>query len=157
MGIFDKRISFKPFEYPEIVKFKEAINHSYWLVSEWNFTSDIQDFHTKLDDNEREILKRTLLAISQIEVAVKKFWSKLGDRFQKAEFDQVGISFGECFIDGTEILTPKGWVNLSQININDDVIQFNEDNTLNTTKVKRIINEKYSGDIYRFYKNTTIN
>jgi ribonucleoside-diphosphate reductase beta chain len=53
MGIFDKRVAFKPFEYPEIVEYKDAINHSYWLVSEWNFLSDIHDFNVKLDDVER--------------------------------------------------------------------------------------------------------
>jgi hypothetical protein len=41
MSIFDKRVAFKPFEYPEITEYKDAINHSYWLVSEFNFLSDI--------------------------------------------------------------------------------------------------------------------
>src|SRR4051812_29389852 len=95
MGIFDKRLAFKPFEYPEILKYKDAINHSYWLVSEWNFVSDIQDFRVCLSDKERNAIKNALLAISQIEVSVKKFWGKLGDRFPKSEFDQVGITFGE--------------------------------------------------------------
>jgi ribonucleoside-diphosphate reductase beta chain len=36
-----------------------------------------------------------MLAISQIEISVKKFWTKLGDRFPKAEFEQVGVTFGE--------------------------------------------------------------
>jgi len=94
--LFVKRASFKPFQYPEVTQYKDAINHSYWLVSEWNFVSDIQDFSTKLTDEDREIIKRTLLAISQIEVAVKRFWTRLGDYFPKAEIEQVGISFGEC-------------------------------------------------------------
>lgn len=95
MGIFDKRIAFKPFEYPDIIEYKDAINHSYWLVSEWNFLSDIQDFNVKLDEVERNAIKNTLLAISQIEVSVKKFWTKLGDRFPKPEFEQVGVTMGE--------------------------------------------------------------
>ena len=95
MGVFDKRVAFKPFEYPEVTEYKHAINHSYWLVGEWNFISDIQDFNVKLDDKERNIIKNTLLAISQIEVSVKKFWTKLGERFPKPEFEQVGVTFGE--------------------------------------------------------------
>jgi len=95
LGIFDRRVAFKPFEYPEAVEFKNAINHSYWLVSEWNFISDVQDFHVKLDDVQRNAIKNTLLAISQIEVSVKRFWTKIGDRFPKAEIEQVGISYGE--------------------------------------------------------------
>lgn len=95
MSIFDKRVAFKPFEYPELIDYKNAINHSYWLVSEWNFISDIHDFNVKLNDVERQVLKNAMLAISQIEVSVKKFWTKLGDRFPKAEFEQVGVTFGE--------------------------------------------------------------
>lgn len=95
MGIFDKRVAFKPFEYPDIIDYKNAINHSYWLVSEWNFLSDIQDFNVKLNEIERNAIKNTLLAISQIEVSVKKFWTKLGDRFPKPEFEMVGVSMGE--------------------------------------------------------------
>lgn len=95
MSIFDKRVAFKPFEYPEVTQYKDAINHSYWLVSEWNFTRDIQDFNVSLTQKDKEIIKKTLLAISQIEVSVKKFWTKLGDRFPKAEFEQVGVTFGE--------------------------------------------------------------
>jgi ribonucleoside-diphosphate reductase beta chain len=94
MGIFDKRIAYQPFEY-DVDGFTESINHSYWLFSEWNFISDVQDFNVSLTDNERNVIKNTLLAISQIEVSVKKFWAKLGDKFPKAEFDQVGITFGE--------------------------------------------------------------
>lgn len=95
MSIFDKRVEFKPFEYKDAIRFKEAINHSYWLVSEWNFISDIHDFNVKLSDIERHCIKNAMLAISQIEVSVKKFWTKLGDRFPKAEFEQVGVTFGE--------------------------------------------------------------
>lgn len=97
VSVFDKRVAFKPFEYPEILKYQDAINHSYWLVSEWNFISDIQDFN-QLSTIEKEAIKRAMLAISQIEVSVKEFWAKLGDRFPKAEFKQVGITFGESEI-----------------------------------------------------------
>jgi ribonucleoside-diphosphate reductase beta chain len=116
MSIFDKRVAFKPFEYPEIIKFKEAINNSYWLVSEWNFTSDVQDFNVILNDREQSAIKNTLLAISQIEVAVKKFWTKLGDRFPKPEFEMVGVTCGE-----SEVRHADAYSHLLQVlNLNDD-------------------------------------
>lgn len=95
MSITEKRASFKPFEYQEVVKFKEAIQHSYWLVSEWNFISDMQDFHVALDDKERNIIKNAMLAISQIEISVKRFWPNIGQKFPKPEIEQVGVVFGE--------------------------------------------------------------
>jgi ribonucleoside-diphosphate reductase beta chain len=95
MTIFDKRTAFKPFEYPEVIEFVDAINHSYWIHSEWNFISDIQDFNTKLSSKERNAIKNALLAISQIEVSVKSFWGKIGDKLPKPEFNAVGATFSE--------------------------------------------------------------
>lgn len=117
--IFQKRIEFKPYEYSEILAYKDAIQHSYWLVSEWNFVSDIQDFNVKLSPEERNAIKNTLLAISQIEVAVKKFWANIGNRFPKSEFDQVGIVFGE-----SEVRHADAYSHLLQIlGLNDDFKQ----------------------------------
>lgn len=93
--IFAKRIAFKPYEYPEILKYREAIKHSRWDVEEFNLESDAFEFNNKLNKKEREAIKRTLLAISQIEVSVKTFWSKLGEHFPKPEFNSVGITFAE--------------------------------------------------------------
>lgn len=115
-NIFQVRKNFKPFEYPDVIQFKEAIQFSYWLVSEFNFHSDIQDFHVKLSPVEQNIIKNTLLAISQIEVSVKKFWGKIGDRFPKAEFDQVGATFAE-----SEVRHSDAYSHLLQVlGLNDD-------------------------------------
>ena len=70
---FAKRVNLKPFEYPELYEYVPAIRHSYWIHTEFNFTSDIQDFKAKLTDRERSAIKNAMLAISQIEVAVKSF------------------------------------------------------------------------------------
>lgn len=156
MGVFEKRVAFKPFEYPDIIAYKDAINHSYWLVSEFNFIADVQDFKVQLTDVEKNAIKNAMLAISQIEISVKRFWTKLGDRFPKAEFDQVGVSFGECHIDGTEVLTPNGWVDFKDVNIGDDVMQFHSDNnTFTITKVKAKFDDSYNGEIYKFSKKNT--
>lgn len=96
MGIFNKRLNFKPFEYPEVIKFGEAIQHAYWLHNEFNLISDISEFHSYLNNKERQAIKRAMLAISQIEVAVKRFWTKIGNVFPKPEIEQVGAIFGEC-------------------------------------------------------------
>ncbi|MEM6346956.1 MAG: ribonucleotide-diphosphate reductase subunit beta [Bacteroidota bacterium] len=96
MSIFDKRLSYKPFEYPEILQFTEAINKSFWVHSEVDFTGDIQDFHAHLSDNEKDVVKKSLLAIAQIEVAVKSFWGDLYRHFPKPEFNGLGSTFAEC-------------------------------------------------------------
>lgn len=93
--VFGRRVAFKPFDYADVSKFKDAIHESFWRGSEYDFTADIQDFKVALLPCERSAFSRTMLGISQVEVAVKKFWTKLGDRMPRPEFEQVGVVFGE--------------------------------------------------------------
>jgi len=93
--IFEKRINLKPYEYPELYEYVDAIRHSYWIHTEFNFTSDIQDFKTRLTDLEQNAIKNTMLAISQIEVAVKNFWGDIYHKMPKPEIGSVGATFAE--------------------------------------------------------------
>ena len=94
-NLFEKRLQIKPYEYPELLEFKDAIRHSYWLHTEFNFTGDIQDYKTNINDHERHVLTRAMLAISQVEVNVKRFWGELYRYFPKPEMDDVGGTFAE--------------------------------------------------------------
>ncbi len=93
--IFKKRINLKPYEYPELAEYVNAIRHSYWLHTEFNYTSDVQDFKVNVTPSERNALKNTMLAISQIEVAVKMFWADIYKRLPKPEIGSVGVTFAE--------------------------------------------------------------
>ena len=94
-NLFEKRITLKPYEYPELYEYVPAIRHSYWIHTEFNFTSDIQDFKTRLSDVEKSAIKNTMLAISQIEVAVKSFWGDIYQKIPKPEIGSVGATFSE--------------------------------------------------------------
>ncbi|MBU2927937.1 ribonucleotide-diphosphate reductase subunit beta [Winogradskyella psychrotolerans] len=94
-NIFEKRINLKPYEYPDLNEYVDAIRHSYWIHSEFNFTSDIQDFKTRLTVVEQNAIKNTMLAISQIEVAVKSFWGDIYHKMPKPEIGSVGATFAE--------------------------------------------------------------
>jgi len=96
MGIFDKRENYKPFEYPEVMKFVDMMHQTFWVHSEVEFTADIQDFKSNLSLVEKEAVKRALLGIAQVEVAVKTFWGDLYDIFPKPEFNGLGATFAEC-------------------------------------------------------------
>ncbi|PVW13176.1 ribonucleotide-diphosphate reductase subunit beta [Marixanthomonas spongiae] len=96
MSIFEKRTNYKPFEYPEVLQFTELLNKSYWVHSELDFTADVQDFHSHLNPHEKEAIKKSLLAIAQIEVAVKSFWGDLYHHLPKPEFNGLGSTFAEC-------------------------------------------------------------
>ena len=94
-NIFEKRINLKPYEYPVLNEYVDAIRHSYWIHSEFNFTSDIQDFKTRLTIVEQNDIKNTMLAISQIEVAVKSYWGDIYTKMPKPEIGSVGATFAE--------------------------------------------------------------
>ena len=88
--IFEEQVSRKPDNYPWAQEFIEAMHNGFWTDKEFSFSSDIQDFNVHLNEDEKEMIIRTLSAIGQIEVAVKKFWSKLGDNLPHPSLTDLG-------------------------------------------------------------------
>jgi ribonucleoside-diphosphate reductase beta chain len=88
--IFNEQISRKPNLYPWTEEFIEAMHNGFWTDKEFNFKSDIQQFKVNLNDQEREIVIRTLSAIGQIEIAVKTFWAKLGENLPHPSLSDLG-------------------------------------------------------------------
>jgi ribonucleoside-diphosphate reductase beta chain len=93
--IFKKRVNLKPYEYPELLEYVDAIRHSYWIHTEFNFTSDIQDFKVHVSPSEQNAIKNAMLAIAQIEVSVKTFWGDVYKKLPKPEIGNVGYTFAE--------------------------------------------------------------
>lgn len=93
--IFKKRINLKPYEYPELYEYVNAVRHSYWVHTEFNYTSDVHDFKININEAERHAIKHTMLAIAQIEVTVKSFWGDIYKKMPKPEVAAVGFTFAE--------------------------------------------------------------
>lgn len=94
-SLFRKRQNLKPYEYPELADYVDAIRHSYWIHSEFNYTSDVDDFKTNVNRAEKTAIEHSMLAIAQIEVAVKTFWGDIYKRMPKPEVGAVGATFAE--------------------------------------------------------------
>jgi ribonucleoside-diphosphate reductase beta chain len=109
-NIFRKRTNLKPYEYPQLIQYLEAIRHSYWVHTEFNYSSEIQDMKVRMTPEEVEIVKKAMLAISQIEVQVKTFWGKVGDKMKKPEVQAVGATFAE-----SEVRHADAYSNLLEI------------------------------------------
>ncbi len=92
MWLFDKRDNVKPYEY-DIQWFADAITHSFRLHSEYNYTSDINDYLSLMNDYERGVVKKCMLAISTVEVKVKSMRWELWRSIPKAEFANVWSVF----------------------------------------------------------------
>ncbi len=93
--IFKKRTNLKPYEYPELNEYVSSIRHSYWIHTEFNYTSDVNDFHINVTSTERNAIKNAMLAIAQIEVTVKTFWGDIYKKMPKPEIGAVGFTFAE--------------------------------------------------------------
>ena len=95
--LFTPRRSLKPYEYPELLAFKNAIRQSYWVHEEFEseFQADVQDFYASLTSAERTVATRAMLAIAQIEVNVKEFWGDIFKHIPKPEVGAVGYTFAE--------------------------------------------------------------
>ena len=94
MTIFDEQIARKPNRYPWAQEYIDAMWAGHWTPNEFTFTSDLQQYKTEMTIQEQLIIKNTLSAIGQIEISVKKFWTKLGDTLPHPALSDLGITMG---------------------------------------------------------------
>lgn len=115
--IFDKRDSYKPFEYSHITDpLINAMWAGHWTHNEFSFKSDVQDYRTRLTPQEQQVIKRAILLISQVEVAVKTYWSTVGKLLPKPEIGDMGAVFG-----GIEVIHSRAYSEiLSKLGFNDE-------------------------------------
>lgn len=93
--IFKKRLELKPYEYPHLLDFSTAIRQAYWVHTDYNYTADMDDYDINATEVERSVITNAMLAIAQVEIAVKTFWGDLYHRMPKAEIGSVGYTFAE--------------------------------------------------------------
>jgi ribonucleoside-diphosphate reductase beta chain len=96
MGLFDERIAYKPFEYPEYYTegwLKQA--QAFWLHTEISMQSDVKDWNEKLTKEEKNLVGNILLGFAQTECAVSDYWTqKVVGWFPKHEIQQMAMMFG---------------------------------------------------------------
>lgn len=108
MSIFKERKNYKPFEYSGITDpLINAMWAGHWTHNEFNFLNDIQDYKTKLTVEEQGVVKRAILLTSQVEVAVKSYWSNIGKLLPKPEIADMGAVFG-----GIEVIHAKAYAEI---------------------------------------------
>lgn len=93
MSIFEKTDKVKPYTYPHLIKYAHAIHESFWTAEHFTYDRDVSDFLVKLNANEQDIIKKSMLAIGFIENKVKTFWARIDIRMPKTEIAIVGHTF----------------------------------------------------------------
>ncbi len=118
--IFEEQISRKPDHYPWAEKFVEAIHNGFWTDKLFSFSSDIQDFKVTLNEQDRAIVTKSLSAIGQVEVAVKKFWAKLGDNLPHPSLTDLGYVMAN-----TEVIHGNAYERLLKVLGMEDIFEEN--------------------------------
>lgn len=108
--IFEEQISRKPDYYPWAQDFVEAIHNGFWTDKLFNFSSDIQDFKVNLSEEDKSVVTKSLSAIGQVEVAVKKFWAKLGDNLPHPSLTDLGYAMAN-----TEVIHGNAYERLLKV------------------------------------------
>jgi ribonucleoside-diphosphate reductase beta chain len=96
MGLFNERIEYKPFEYPEYYLegwLPQA--QAFWLHTEIPMSGDVKDWNEKLTPAEKNLVGNILLGFAQTECAVSDYWTQYVTKwFPKHEIKQMAIMFG---------------------------------------------------------------
>ena len=145
MSIFTERRNYKPFEYSHITEpLINAMWASHWTHNEFNFLNDIQDYKTKLTEEERGVIKRAILLTSQVEIAVKSYWGNIGKLLPKPEIADMGAVFG-----GVEVIHSKAYAEiLTKLGLEEEFEQlFNEKVVLGRVDyLSKYVNKIYKND-----------
>lgn len=89
--LFEEQVSRQPNLYPWTQTYIDKMWAGFWTPNEFNFKSDYGNFKTDLTEAERRIIVKTLSAIGQVEIAVKRYWAQLGDRFPHPSMSDLGF------------------------------------------------------------------
>jgi ribonucleoside-diphosphate reductase beta chain len=96
MGLFDERIAYKPFEYPDYYTegwLKQA--QAFWLHTEIPMSGDVKDWNEKMTKEEKHLVGNILLGFAQTECAVSDYWTQnVVSWFPKHEIKQMAMMFG---------------------------------------------------------------
>ena len=96
MGLFEQRIAYKPFEYPEYYTegwLKQA--QAFWLHTEIPMSGDVKDWNERLTKEEKNLVGNILLGFAQTECAVSDYWTTMVTKwFPKHEIRQMAMMFG---------------------------------------------------------------
>lgn len=90
MGLFDEQVARKPNHYPWTQQFIDKMWAGFWTPNEFDFNSDFHQFKKEMTEPKKRMIVKTLSAIGQVEIAVKKFWAQLGDRFPHPSMSDLG-------------------------------------------------------------------
>ncbi len=96
MAITELRPHYKPFEYQQAFDFYKDQHRVHWLADEIPLSSDINDWKTKLNESEKNLIGNILKSFAQTETYVNDYWStKVSVWFPKHEIKAMACAFAD--------------------------------------------------------------
>lgn len=93
--LFETRLQYKPFEYPQAYAYWERQQQSHWLKSEFPIERDISDWKSgRLTDSEKHLIQHILKMFTQAEVIIEDYWARMVSKwFKKPEIQAMAHVF----------------------------------------------------------------
>ena len=139
--------------YPDLFEIYKRLRKLDWDEQEFDFSSCMVDFET-CDKSTYDMMIKTLAWQWEADsMAARTISSVLGPVItdSKVWAAYLRISENECLIEGTEALTPRGWVDLADLTEDDLVMQY-DSNAKEMTFVKptAYIEKDFKGNLIQF-------
>ena len=131
---------------------------NHWMPQEVNMNADIALWKSKdgLTDDERRVIKRSLgffstadsLVANNLVLAVYRLITNPECRqyILRQAFEEAI----HCYIDGTEILTEKGFVDFRELQEGTRVAQYHEDGSISYVLPDEVLHDRYTGPMFEF-------
>ena len=138
--------------YPEIWELYKTMKSLDWDENEFDYSSCNQTFKTCPEHISDKMIKTLAWQWESDSVAARTIYAVLAPFITAPELSAAWqrISDNECLIEGTEVLTPKGWVDLSEVQVGDSVCQYEMGGTTSFQSVSHVVEKDYNGDLYAF-------
>jgi ribonucleoside-diphosphate reductase beta chain len=142
VSIFEHQSARKPDHFPWAQEFIDALLAGFWTPQKFSFKGDAAQFEYELSEDLKFVTVRTLSAIGQIEIAVKKFWSTVGDKLPHPSITDLGLVLGF-----TEVIHNQAYEKLLEVLDLNDVFEENLKDPVIAGRVQYL--RKYAERVYK--------
>lgn len=147
--LFEEQIARKPNLYPWTQTFIDKIWAGFWTPNEFDFKSDYHQFKKEMPEDEKRIVVKTLSAIGQVEIAVKRFWANLGDNLPHPSMYDLGYAMAN-----TEVIHNQAYEKLLDVLKLEKAFKENLEEPVVKGRVeylRKYLNRVYEGDRKKQY------
>ena len=144
--MFSAKGHYKPFIYPWAFGAYREQSNAHWPATEIPLQEDVRDWNTKLSAAEKNLLTQIFRFFTQGDVDIgNAYVDRYIPVFKNEELRGMMTTFASvevihCFIEGTEVLTPTGWVDFRDLTDASLVAQYGPDKTLSWAQPSARIN-----------------